>query len=718
MRNLLLYILSVLVIFTSCIKEVEDISLYQVDGMWVSVNEDATMNVLVEFKDGAYREYSSDSEVKFYHSDRLWNTRIEDLDKKVYQYSISDGKLLLNGADDQSISISRDTLYLGNTKYQFVEELVPDYGSHLDLPFLDGDAGSVNIPSYSQVIIWNYEVSDIPKNTYLGVSADADWIHSIEVDPERIKFSVDENITSEVRTAVLALLHPACGVKEISITQPFTIYPASVETLEPEYVSYTSATLKGAIRDNGKGNIESCGFYFGPHPDSLTRHAVQRAGETELALPLNNLKPGCMYYYKAYAENESGESYGALLDFKTEQLKSPIVKTLAASEVGVVSAKVSGYVADYGGTPVIDYGFYYGQSPESLVKCSSAGDIYMFTAVFSELTDSCVYYYRAYATNEIGEGLGELLTFQTEKIYEPFVKTGSVTDLTASSGRIHGSVTSAGTGEITEYGFYYGLNPDNLTKKQIGTQIKENEDFFLDLNGLDKNTEYYYAAYSINEYVEGVGELKKFLTLLPPTAITSTEYKIDLSTITCGGSVSSDATSYGICWSLTDEVPTVEDNVIYSDGSKSGFTCKINGCKENADYYVRAFAKNSAGISYGKTVVIKSATLPTIKLNRNSSSCSLWGYEYTLSYQRPIFQMNFVFEVSNPSNLNIKVKYKLYDKYTGDTIGTGTCSKTGSHYSCSHRWTIDYLSYIEVQGYLEVEGTTVYADRVTFTLYY
>ena len=82
MRNLLLYILSVLVIFTSCIKDVEDISLYQVDGMWVSVNEDATMNVLVEFKDGAYREYSSDSEVKFYHSDRLWNTRIEDLEKK------------------------------------------------------------------------------------------------------------------------------------------------------------------------------------------------------------------------------------------------------------------------------------------------------------------------------------------------------------------------------------------------------------------------------------------------------------------------------------------------------------------------------------------------------------------------------------------------------------------------------------------------------------
>jgi hypothetical protein len=59
---------------------------------------------------------------------------------------------------------------------------------------------------------------------------------------------------------------------------------------------------------------------------------------------------------------------------------------------------------------------------------------------------------------------------------------------------------------------------------------------------------------------------------------------------------------YGICFSSINESPTI--SYAYSSGVllKGSFQCNLNLQNGQIKYYLRAFAKNKAGISYGETV--------------------------------------------------------------------------------------------------------------------
>ena len=57
----------------------------------------------------------------------------------------------------------------------------------------------------------------------------------------------------------------------------------------------------------------------------------------------------------------------------------------------------------------------------------------------------------------------------------------------------------------------------------------------------------------------------------------------------------------GICYSTTPG-PTISDSVVFSNTSQDSFNCILNGLKPATQYYIRAFAKNDAGIFYGNEV--------------------------------------------------------------------------------------------------------------------
>ena len=86
---------------------------------------------------------------------------------------------------------------------------------------------------------------------------------------------------------------------------------------------------------------------------------------------------------------------------------------------------------------------------------------------------------------------------------------------------------------------------------------------------------------------------------------------VTATTATCGGYVSDDGgatvTARGVCWS-TSQNPTLETvgNNFTTDGSGMGsFTSNITGLNPLTTYYVRAYATNSAGTSYGSQVSFK-----------------------------------------------------------------------------------------------------------------
>jgi uncharacterized protein (TIGR02145 family) len=98
------------------------------------------------------------------------------------------------------------------------------------------------------------------------------------------------------------------------------------------------------------------------------------------------------------------------------------------------------------------------------------------------------------------------------------------------------------------------------------------------------------------------------LSSAPATSITQ-------NSALCGGNITSDGgatvTARGVCWS-TNQNPTIADFKT-NDGTGIGsFTSYITGLTPNTNYYLRAYATNSAGTAYGEEKSIKTKDYPIV----------------------------------------------------------------------------------------------------------
>lgn len=90
-----------------------------------------------------------------------------------------------------------------------------------------------------------------------------------------------------------------------------------------------------------------------------------------------------------------------------------------------------------------------------------------------------------------------------------------------------------------------------------------------------------------------------------PTVVTSEVTEITETTANCGGEVVNDGNAdvfeRGVCWSVNQN-PTLNDDYT-SDGEGVGtYTSMLTELTANTTYYVRAYATNEVGTSYGEQV--------------------------------------------------------------------------------------------------------------------
>ena len=187
-----------------------------------------------------------------------------------------------------------------------------------------------------------------------------------------------------------------------------------------------------------------------------------------------------------------------------------------------------------------------------------------------------------------------------------------VYDLKLTSENVAYSQTSA---EIkVEYDYPTDLQYVNVTMSEsnyFGYSIVAQSEiidsvFIANFVDLHTDKKYYYKF----EYSNGVNvvtsEVHSFyldaalVTL--PTVITMEVSEIQGTSAICGGEIIDDGGYYvtgrGVCWS-THRNPTIFDNYT-TDGMDTGsYTSTMTGLSEHTVYYVRAFAINEKGTSYG-----------------------------------------------------------------------------------------------------------------------
>jgi len=118
------------------------------------------------------------------------------------------------------------------------------------------------------------------------------------------------------------------------------------------------------------------------------------------------------------------------------------------------------------------------------------------------------------------------------------------------------------------------------------------------------------------QYGFSVRCLKGAPTLMP--TLTSTAVSpITQTTATSGGNITSEGgatvTARGVVWGTTTNPTTGSNLGITTDGSGTGsFTSNLTGLTAGTTYYVRAYATNSVGTSYGNEVSFTTgSTIPT-----------------------------------------------------------------------------------------------------------
>lgn len=412
-------------------------------------------------------------------------------------------------------------------------------------------------------------------------------------------------------------------------------------------IIYNSAVLHGSMVSVGSAKVTRYGFCYGEQPGVTIENSFTNLGDCSEPVAfestITNLKAETKYYVRAYAENSVGLVYSDKeLSFTTTPLPTiPSVTTEEISEITSTSVKAKGNITALGNVAKIThYGHVWSKTAQPTLengKCTDLGEsdaVKPFTSGITGLEAHTTYHVRAYATNEKGTAYGKDTTFTTTNT-DVKISTSDVTEITHDAATSGGTISDDGGHTITERGIcwaqgtseptvadnYIAASSETKSISRTEAQTKslrmrsmfatsEADNFSCRMTGLSKTTKYTVRAYA--KTATGsvfYGEAKEFSTteeILLPTLSDATISNVQISSATLTGRITSngngDIIECGFCYS-TQQQPTVENGskiTCYHTSLDMGMGTSITDLTDGTTYYVRAYAKNAAGIAYSE----------------------------------------------------------------------------------------------------------------------
>lgn len=252
------------------------------------------------------------------------------------------------------------------------------------------------------------------------------------------------------------------------------------------------------------------------------------------------------------------------------------------------------------------------------------------------------------------------------------------------------------------------LKEDSVSKWKAGidTSLGHNDTLYFRIypySTVSESLPVYVALHAIGIYGVTSG-----LTADPPEVTTGEISYISTTFATCSGNIPSDGGTQvitrGVVWNTTGNA-TINDNKSDEGGGSGSFNSLISGLTPGTTYYVRAYATNGAGTSYGSQIILE--TLSVVVPPTVSTSA-----------------INNILVFSAESGGNVS-------NWGGDTIeAKGVCWNTAGSPTISDSISIDgsglgaFTSYLTplkenttyyIRAYATNSAGTGYGEEISFT---
>ena len=496
-----------------------------------------------------------------------------------------------------------------------------------------------------------------------------------------------------------------------------------VKTQAVSEITATSAVGGGDVVEDGRADVTARGVCWSlvENPTVADAHTNDGAGLGSFVSNITGLTPNTAYYVRAYATNSEGTSYGKQINFMTleEIMELATVKTSLVTSITSSTAVAGGDVTADGGAEVTAKGVCWSTSQEPTIEgehTENGAGTGEFTAELSGLEQNTTYYVRAYAINKEGTAYGEEVSFTTLQenvVVKPMVTTLEIAGLSQTTAVAGGNVTSDGGAEVTARGVCWSTSQEPTVEGEHTTDGSGTGEYQSNLSGLTANTTYYVRAYATNSEGTAYGEEISFTTLeehivVEPTVVTVSVSEVTETTAVTGGNVTSDGggevSARGVCWSTSQE-PTVEGSHT-TDGTGTGeFVSNLTDLNDNTTYYVRAYATNEQGTSYGEQMsftTVKHIDLPevtTVEPTEIAITSAKTGGNVISDGGAEVTAKGVCWSTSqNPT---------ISDSFSTDGIGLG------EYLSIINGLTINTTYY--VRAYATNEAGTAYGEEFSFT---
>ena len=419
---------------------------------------------------------------------------------------------------------------------------------------------------------------------------------------------------------------------------------AYVYTLKTDNALISSCTLSDTIQNSirvtanllsqGTYPIVEYGFCYSTEVQEPTAESnlknIATVNGSSFSTTLNNLTSETTYWVRAYVKDNAGNyTYSETASYTVIQHTMLVVSTLPADEITITKAQLHGHVEASNVNIIKEQGFCWSYTkalPETtdskLTVQTTTGN---YAATIS-VNHGTTYYYRAYAINMDGSTFyGDVMSFTTPDLTPLVLTVGDATNVTETSATVSGTISNKDNISITMQGFCWSAENaepvvGDATTATLTTQGTAFENM---LNNLTPGTKYYYRIFAINEIGINYSEVKQFTTAISyaPTLSETTVSEVTLTTARTSASILNDGgaaiSERGFCISSVSQSPTTADRKVTVATEQDMFTATIDQLTEGSTYFIRAYAINKNGVSYGETATFTTIgiVLPTVIAN-------------------------------------------------------------------------------------------------------